>query len=101
MNIYPFIEAEKPGGHNVSRACALLQVSRAAYAHRNSPSTRQRADAELTTQIAAVAGTDDRPAAQSDTSTPPDTGQSWQQTPAFHGSAARRVTRRSMSLWPR
>jgi hypothetical protein len=71
VNIYPFIEAEKSGGHNVSRACALLQVSRAAYAHRNSPSTRQRADAELTTQIAAVAGTDDRPAAQSDTSTPP------------------------------
>jgi hypothetical protein len=56
VNIYPFIEAEKSGDHNVSRACVLLQVSRAAYyAHRgNSPSARQRVDAELTAQIRAV-----------------------------------------------
>jgi hypothetical protein len=55
VNIYPFIEAEKSGGHNVSRACALLQVSRAAYyAHRSGPSARQRVDAELTAQIRAA-----------------------------------------------
>ena len=56
MNIYPFIEAEKQGGGNVSRACALLKVSRAAYyAHRaNNPCTRMRLDAELTAQITAV-----------------------------------------------
>jgi transposase InsO family protein len=55
VNIYPFIEAEKTGGHNVSRACALLQVSRAAYyTHRTGPSARQRADAELTAQITAA-----------------------------------------------
>jgi putative transposase len=36
VNIYPFIEAEKAGDHNVKRACESLQVSRAAYytAHR-------------------------------------------------------------------
>lgn len=31
MNIYPFIEAEQAGNHNVKRACELLKVSRAAY----------------------------------------------------------------------
>jgi hypothetical protein len=31
VNIYPFIEAEKAGDHSVKRACALLEVSRAAY----------------------------------------------------------------------
>lgn len=53
MNIYPFIEAEKVGDHNVKRACELLQVSRAAYyAQRtDQPSTRAREDAELTSQI--------------------------------------------------
>jgi transposase len=28
VNIYPFIEAEKAGDHNVKRACELLEVSR-------------------------------------------------------------------------
>jgi transposase InsO family protein len=53
--VYPFIEAEKAGRRNVSRACALLKVSRAAfYAHLAGPSRRDRADAELTGQIRAV-----------------------------------------------
>jgi transposase InsO family protein len=56
VNVYPFIEAERAGGHNVARACALLEVSRAAYyVHRsNRPSVRERADAELLAQIRAV-----------------------------------------------
>jgi transposase InsO family protein len=55
VNCYPFIEAEKAGRRNVSRACALLQVSRAAfYAHLSGPSRRERADAELTGQIRSV-----------------------------------------------
>ncbi len=28
MNIYPFIEAEKAERRNVTRACAMLEVSR-------------------------------------------------------------------------
>jgi transposase InsO family protein len=53
--VYPFIEAEKAGRRNVSRACALLKVSRAAfYAHLAGPSRRERKDAELTGQIRAV-----------------------------------------------
>ena len=55
MNCYPFIEAEKAGRRNVSRACALLKVSRAAfYAYLSGPSQRERADAELTGQIRVV-----------------------------------------------
>jgi putative transposase len=55
VNCYPFIEAEKAGRRNVARACALLQVSRAAfYAHLSGPSRRKREDAELTGQIEAV-----------------------------------------------
>jgi transposase InsO family protein len=56
VNVYPFIEAEKSNGANVARACALLQVSRAAYyAHRNpGHSERQRTDAELTEAIQVV-----------------------------------------------
>ena len=55
MTVYPFIEAEKAGRRNVSRACALLKVSRAAfYAHLSGPSQRERADAELTEQIRVV-----------------------------------------------
>ena len=46
MNVYPFIEAEKVGEHNVTRACALLEVSRSAfYAQRgDAPCARERAD---------------------------------------------------------
>ena len=53
MNLYPFIEAEKTQQRNVKRACALLEVSRAAYyANRaDSPSTRQLVDQELTEHI--------------------------------------------------
>ena len=55
MSVYPFIEAEKAGRRNVSRACALLKVSRAAfYAHLAGPSQREQQDAELTGQIQAV-----------------------------------------------
>jgi transposase InsO family protein len=56
VNVYPFIEAEKQGQRNVSRACALLQVSRAAYyAHRGQPPSAHAAgDAELLEQIRSV-----------------------------------------------
>jgi transposase InsO family protein len=52
-DVYPFIEAEKAGRHNVARACALLEVSRSAYyAQRGEASTaRERADAELLAQV--------------------------------------------------
>jgi transposase InsO family protein len=53
VNVYPFIEAEKAQQRTVKRACALLEVSRAAYyAHRaGSVSARQRTDDELTEHI--------------------------------------------------
>ena len=55
MTVYPFIEAEKAGRRNVSRACALLKVSRAAfYAHLSGPSQRDRQDAQLAAEIQAV-----------------------------------------------
>jgi transposase InsO family protein len=55
VNVYPFIEAEKKRRRNVKRACELLKVSRAAfYAHRAGPSRRDRADAELASEIQAV-----------------------------------------------
>lgn len=49
MNVYPFIEAEKQGQGNLSRACALLQVSRAAYYSWSAADSeeRRRADDEL------------------------------------------------------
>jgi transposase InsO family protein len=49
VKVYPFIEAEKQGQHNVKRACELLQVSRSAfYAHRaGAPSQREQDDAAL------------------------------------------------------
>jgi transposase InsO family protein len=53
MNIYPFVEAEQAGQRNVARACALLEVSRAAYYQwsRHEPSVRSRADAALSQRI--------------------------------------------------
>ena len=55
MRVYPFIEAEKAGRRTVSRACALLKVSRAAfYAWLSGRSQRERDDAELAGQIQAV-----------------------------------------------
>jgi transposase InsO family protein len=56
VNVYPFVEAEKTGKHNVKRACELLEVSRSAfYQHvRGEQTPRQRVDAELTERITAV-----------------------------------------------
>lgn len=56
MTVHPFIEAEKQAGHNVKRACELLQVSRAAfYARRTeTPGPRAVRDAELTEKITKV-----------------------------------------------
>lgn len=53
MNLYPFIEAEKAGSGNVTRACELLQVSRAAYYAQRTGfgCKRRREDAELTEAI--------------------------------------------------
>jgi hypothetical protein len=46
VTVYLFIEAEKAGRRNVSRACALLKVSRAAfYQHLAGPSLRDQEDA--------------------------------------------------------
>ncbi len=56
MNVYPFIEAEKAGKHNVKRACELLKVSRSAYYQHKTGvrSVRERVDAQLTERITAV-----------------------------------------------
>ena len=54
MNVYPFIEAEQAGQHNVKRACELLEVSRSAYYTRGRQSLRARVDEQLTKQIIAV-----------------------------------------------
>ena len=56
MNVFPFIEAEKAGKHNVKRACELLTVSRSAYYQhaRGQRSARQRVDEQLTGRIIAV-----------------------------------------------
>jgi len=56
VNVYPFIEAEKTGGGNVHRTCALLKISRSAYyAHRATGLTaRARQDADLTAQVVAI-----------------------------------------------
>jgi len=56
VNVYPFIEAEKSGKHNVKRACELLEVSRSAfYQHvRGVQTPRRRVDAELTERITTV-----------------------------------------------
>ena len=56
MNVYPFIEAEQAGRRNVSRACALLEVSRAAYYQWNQhkESAREREDHVLAERISAI-----------------------------------------------
>jgi len=56
VTVHPFIEAEKRDGHNVKRACELLQVSRAAFYARRSgrPGPRAVRDAELGEKIAEV-----------------------------------------------
>jgi len=54
--VYPFIEAEQAGKHNVNRACELLKVSRSAYYQhaRSEQSLRACVDEELTAKIRAV-----------------------------------------------
>ena len=56
MSRYPFIEAEKAAAQRVVKACALLEVSRAAYYQwrQHVPSQRQRRDAELEERIATI-----------------------------------------------
>jgi putative transposase len=54
--VYPFIEVERVERRNVKRACALLEVSRAAFYAwlRHVPSRRQRRDEELVDKIETV-----------------------------------------------
>jgi transposase InsO family protein len=56
VNVYPFIEAERAERRNVKRACALLEVSRAAFYEwaRHLPTRRQRRDQQLLEKIKAV-----------------------------------------------
>ena len=56
MNVWPFIEVEEAEQHSVKRACALLEVSRAAYyeQRKHIPSRRALDDAELTERIKAI-----------------------------------------------
>jgi putative transposase len=55
VNVYPFVEAESVEG-NVTKACALMEVSRSAYYqwHQHRPSPRQVADAELGSRVQAI-----------------------------------------------
>lgn len=56
MSVDPFIEAEKQGGHNVKRACELLEVSRAAFYARRDARRGPRAlrDEELRERISGL-----------------------------------------------
>ena len=56
MKTHPFIEAEQAAGHNVAKACGLLEVSKSAYYQRKNgaPSARTLSDAELLEQITAI-----------------------------------------------
>jgi transposase InsO family protein len=56
VKVHPFIEAEKAAGHNVAKACVLLEVSKSAYYERvkGVPSQREVTDAELTEKIRAI-----------------------------------------------
>ncbi|MFG1755705.1 IS3 family transposase [Streptosporangium sandarakinum] len=56
MKAHPFIKAEKQGGHNVKRACELLEVSRSAFYARRQGGSGPRAvrDAHLSERIAEV-----------------------------------------------
>ena len=53
MNVYTFIEAEKVEQRNVTKACALLEVSRSAFYEwsKHTPSQREIADGELAERI--------------------------------------------------
>jgi transposase InsO family protein len=56
VSAYPFIEAEKAEGHNVAKACALMEVSRSAFYvwHQHAPTVRQLAEDELGERIAQI-----------------------------------------------
>ena len=56
MKVHPFIEAEQAAGHNVKKACVLLEVSKSAYYERvkGIPSRREVTDAELLEKIVAI-----------------------------------------------
>ena len=56
MSVDPFIEAEKAAGRSVNRACAVLEVSRAAYYERRKQerSRRSQEDQELTGRVKAI-----------------------------------------------
>jgi transposase InsO family protein len=56
VNVYPFIAAERAEQSNVSRACALLTVSRTAYYAwaQGTPGERRRSDEELLEHIIAA-----------------------------------------------
>jgi transposase InsO family protein len=56
MSVYPFIEAERAEERSVNRACAVLEVSRAAYYewHQQEPSPRAQEDQELTAKVKAI-----------------------------------------------
>jgi len=58
VNVYPFIEAERAERRNVKRACALLEVSRAAFYQwaRHLASVRQRSDQGLVEKIKVIYG---------------------------------------------
>ena len=56
VKVDPFIEAEKVAGHNVAKACGLLEVSKSAYYERRNgvPSARTLSDADLSEKIKAI-----------------------------------------------
>jgi transposase InsO family protein len=56
VNVYPFIEAEQAGRRNVSKACALLEVSRAAYYQwgQHIECAREREDQALAERIRTI-----------------------------------------------
>ena len=53
MTVYLFVQVEKAAGHNVSRACELLEVSRSAYYSQRdtTPSEREVEKVELAAAI--------------------------------------------------
>jgi transposase InsO family protein len=56
VKVDPFIEAEKVAGHNVDKACRLLEVSKSAYYQRRNgaPSQRAVSDAKLLELITVI-----------------------------------------------
>ncbi len=54
--MYRFVEVERDGERSVNKACAVLEVSRAAYYEwsKQEPSAREREDQELTEKVGAI-----------------------------------------------